>query len=192
GHALADPNDPNIVYAGEYGGYLSRFDYRTRQAQNISAYPFNPSGFAPKDLKYRFQWTAPILLDRRDSKVIYHGANVLFRSKDAGYQWEIISPDLSRNDKNKQNWAGGPITGDNTGVEVYGTIFALAQGRLLGPSLWVVTEPRATAQAALAMLADPDYFQVAMANGRERMGEPGATARIVDRFLQAMGSLPRR
>ncbi|MGQ9865957.1 MAG: lipid-A-disaccharide synthase-related protein [Pseudanabaenaceae cyanobacterium] len=65
--------------------------------------------------------------------------------------------------------------------------FALAQGRLLGPSLRVVTEPRAIAQAALAMLNDPDYFQMVMANGRERMGEPGATARIVDCLLQAMG-----
>ena len=137
GHAVADPNDPNIVYAGEYSGYISRYDHRTRLARNVTVYPFDSSGFAPKDLKVRFQWTAPILISKYDNKTIYHAANVLFRSKNAGHSWERASPDLTRNDRNKQNFSGGPLTGDNTGVEIYDTIFALAEsGTPEKPTMW--------------------------------------------------------
>src|ERR1043165_8562079 len=127
GFAVPDPDDPNIVYAGEYGGYISIYDHRTRQARNISIYPTNPSGKGAEELRYRFQWTAPIMLsphaplisDRGPipsfpSRTIYHAANVLFCSRDRGKSWDKISPDLTRNDKSKQKWSGGPITGDNT------------------------------------------------------------------------------
>ncbi len=136
GFTVSDPTDPNIVYAGEYGGYISRYDHRTRQARNVSAYPFNPSGHDPANLKYRFQWTAPILLSPHDHRVLYHAANVLFQSRDAGRSWKPISPDLTRNDKSKQKWSGGPITGDNTGVEVYGTIYAIAESPKERGVLW--------------------------------------------------------
>lgn len=136
GFTVSDPTDPNIVYAGEYGGYISRYDHRTRQARSIGVYPFNPSGHDPSSLKYRFQWTAPILLSPHDHRVLYHAANILFQSKDAGRRWTPISPDLSRNDKSKQKWSGGPITGDNTGVEVYGTIYALAESPKERGVLW--------------------------------------------------------
>ncbi|HXG09502.1 MAG TPA: hypothetical protein VNK04_06905 [Gemmataceae bacterium] len=136
GFTVPDPTDPNIIYAGEYGGYISRFDYRTRQAQNISVYPFNPSGHAAEALRYRFQWTAPILISPHDPKTVYHAANVLFRTRDGGKTWTPISPDLTRNDKSKQKWSGGPITGDNTGAEVYGTIFALAESPKEPGVLW--------------------------------------------------------
>jgi photosystem II stability/assembly factor-like uncharacterized protein len=136
GFTASDPIDPNIVYAGEYGGYISRYDHRTRQAQNISVYPFNPSGHGAEGLEYRFQWTAPILISPHDHRVVYHAANVLFRTADAGRHWEPISPDLTRNDKSKQKWSGGPITGDNTGVEVYGTIYAIAESPLQKGLLW--------------------------------------------------------
>jgi photosystem II stability/assembly factor-like uncharacterized protein len=136
GFTVPDPTDPNVVYAGEYGGYISRFDFRTRQAQNISVYPFNPSGHAAEALKYRFQWTAPILISPHDPKTVYHAANVLFRSTDAGKSWQPISPDLTRNDKSKQKWSGGPITGDNTGAEIYCTIFALAESPKEKGVLW--------------------------------------------------------
>src|SRR4029079_8917401 len=88
------------------------------------------------DLKYRFQWTAPILVSRHDKGVVYHGANVLFRSRDGGLSWDVVSPDLTRNDKSKQQWSGGPITGDNTGVEFYDTIFALAESPLTAGEMW--------------------------------------------------------
>jgi photosystem II stability/assembly factor-like uncharacterized protein len=136
GYTAPDPVDPNIVYAGEYGGYISRYDHRTRQARNISVYPFNPSGHGAEELRYRFQWTAPILVSAHDRNVVYHAANVLFRTRDGGLKWEVVSPDLTRNDRTKQKWSGGPITGDNTGVEVYGTIFALAESPLDARVLW--------------------------------------------------------
>jgi photosystem II stability/assembly factor-like uncharacterized protein len=136
GFAVPDPKDPNVVYAGEYGGYLSRYDHRTRQQRNVSAWPWNPSGITPAEMKYRFQWTAPVMFSPHDPKTLYHGGNVLFRTHDAGQTWEAISGDLTRNDKNKQQWSGGPITGDNTGVEVFGTIFAIAESPKQEGVLW--------------------------------------------------------
>jgi hypothetical protein len=136
GHVVSDPSDPNVVYAGEYGGVITFYDHRTGVARNVSAYPENPSGHGGEDLKYRFQWTAPIAVSPHEPKVIYHGANVLFRTSDGGQTWKAISSDLTRNDKAKQKWAGGPITGDNTGVEVYCTIFAVAESPVEKGVIW--------------------------------------------------------
>jgi photosystem II stability/assembly factor-like uncharacterized protein len=136
GFTAPDPVDPLIIYAGEYGGYISRFDFRTHQARNVSLYPYQPSGHGDEDLRYRFQWTAPILISPHDPKVIYHGANVLLRSNDAGLHWNAISHDLTTNDRTKQKWSGGPITGDNTGAEYYCTIFALAESPKQKGVLW--------------------------------------------------------
>jgi photosystem II stability/assembly factor-like uncharacterized protein len=136
GFAFADPSDPEIVYAGEYGGIMTRYDHRTGQARNITINQFNPSGIDPAKMKYRFQWTAPILISQHDPRTVYHGANVLFRTRDSGQTWETVSKDLTRNDKQKQQWSGGPITGDNTGAEVYCTIFALAESPKQKGVLW--------------------------------------------------------
>jgi photosystem II stability/assembly factor-like uncharacterized protein len=136
GYAVPDPANPNIVYAGEYSGIITRYDHRTRQARHIGAYPFDQSGHGGEEMKYRFQWTAPILVSRHDPRVVYHAANVLFRTRDGGQTWDKISIDLTRDDKQKQRWSGGPITGDNTGVEVYCTIFALAESPRDPKVLW--------------------------------------------------------
>lgn len=136
GWVVSDPSDPNIVYAGEYGGYMSRYDRTTRQARNVSAYPENPSGHGGEDLKYRFQWTSPIAVSPHEPKVVYHAANVLFKSNDGGQTWTAISGDLTRNDPEKQKWSGGPITGDNTGVEIYCTIFAVAESPVQKGLIW--------------------------------------------------------
>jgi photosystem II stability/assembly factor-like uncharacterized protein len=135
GFSVADPTDPNIVYAGEYAGIITRYNHRIRQARNISIYPTNPSGQGAVEQRYRFQWTAPILISPHDNKTIYHAANVLFRTKDAGRTWEKISGDLTRDDKTKQQWSGGPITG-NTTAEFYCTIFALAESPKQAGVLW--------------------------------------------------------
>ncbi len=137
GFVVPDRAEPEIVYAGEYGGYISLYDERTRQARNVGIYPENASGHGAEDLKYRFQWTAPIATSPHDPKVLYHGANVLFRSTDRGQNWTAISPDLTRNDRSKQHWSGGPITGDNTGVEIYNTIFAVAESPKEASVIWV-------------------------------------------------------
>jgi photosystem II stability/assembly factor-like uncharacterized protein len=136
GYSVPDPSDPNVVYSGEYGGILTRYDHRSRQARNVSAWPANPSGISPVDQKYRYQWTAPIAFSPHDAKVLYHAAQVLFRTRDGGQTWETISGDLTRNDKNKEQWSGGPITGDNTGVEVYCTIFAVAESPKQKGVIW--------------------------------------------------------
>jgi len=136
GFAVPDPSDPNIVYAGEYGGFISRYDHRTRQARHVGVFPYDPSGHGAEDLKYRFQWTSPILVSKHEPKTVYHAANVLFRTTNGGQTWDKVSGDLTRNDKNKMKWSGGPITGDNTGVEIFGTIFALAESPVNKKVLW--------------------------------------------------------
>jgi photosystem II stability/assembly factor-like uncharacterized protein len=136
GYTAPDPADPNIVYATEYAGYLSRYDHRTRQVKNVAIYPYDTSGHGGEELRYRFQWTAPVLISPHDAKVIYHAGNVLFKSSDQGQTWAPISGDLTRNDKNKQKWSGGPITGDNTGAEMYCTIFAVAESPKQAGLIW--------------------------------------------------------
>jgi photosystem II stability/assembly factor-like uncharacterized protein len=136
GHVVSDASDPNIVYAGEYLGIITRYDERTGESRNVSAWPENPSGHGSEDMRYRFQWTAPIAPSPHDPKVIYHGAQVIFRTANGGQSWDVISPDLTRNDKAKQKWAGGPITGDNTGVETYGTVFAIAESPKQKGVIW--------------------------------------------------------
>jgi photosystem II stability/assembly factor-like uncharacterized protein len=135
GFTASDPADPNIVYAGEYGGFITRYDHRTKQAKSIGVYPYNTSGHDPANLDFRFQWTAPLMVSSHD-RALYHASNVLFKTDDAGRTWKAVSKDLTRNDRTKQKWSGGPITGDNTGVEVYGTLFALAESPRQKGLLW--------------------------------------------------------
>jgi photosystem II stability/assembly factor-like uncharacterized protein len=127
GYVVSDPTNPDIIYAGEYLGIITRHDRKTGESRNVSAWPENPSGMGGEAMKYRFQWTAPIHVSPHDPRVIYHGAQVIFRTADGGQSWDAISPDLTRNDKTKQKWSGGPITGDNTGVETWGTVFAIVE-----------------------------------------------------------------
>ena len=137
GHIAPRYDNPDIVYAGSYGGLITRWDYNTKQQRIISPWPENPMGWGAGDLRYRFQWTAPILVSRFDSNVLYHAAQVLFRSTNEGQSWEVISPDLTTNDKSKQKKSGGPITFDDTSVEYYCTIFALAESYHDPNILWV-------------------------------------------------------
>jgi photosystem II stability/assembly factor-like uncharacterized protein len=136
GFTAPDPSDPDIVYATEYGGILTRYDYKTGQVRNITVYPFAAVGRGGEELGYRFQWTAPVVVSPHDSKVIYHASNILFKTSDAGMHWTAISPDLTRNDKSKEKFSGGPITGDNTGAEIYCTIFAVAESPRQKDLLW--------------------------------------------------------
>ena len=136
GWVVADPSDPEVVWAGEYLGFISRYDGRTLRAPHMGIFPDNGSGHGAGDMRYRFQWTAPIVVSPHDPAVVYHGGNVLFRTKDRGQTWEAISPDLTRNDPTKLKWSGGPITGDNTGVEFYGTIFVVAPSPVDANVIW--------------------------------------------------------
>ena len=93
-------------------------------------------GWGAEGMKYRFQWTAPIVISPHDPELLYTAGNVLFQSRSGGQSWEAISPDLTRNDKTKLGPSGGPITKDNTSVEYYGTIFAFAESKLEKGLLW--------------------------------------------------------
>lgn len=136
GHIAVDPRDPNIAYSGCYGGSISRYDVRTGQAREILAYPQNQMAQRVGDLRYRFQWNAPIRISPHDPDVLYHTSNHVHRSRNGGQSWEVISPDLTSNDPAHQDFAGGPITSDGTGVEVYGTIFAFEESPLEAGVLW--------------------------------------------------------
>jgi photosystem II stability/assembly factor-like uncharacterized protein len=136
GDIVYERDQQGSVFAGEYGGYISHYVEGTGQYRNISTWPANPSGMPPKQYRYRFQWTAPIADSPHDSKVIYHGGNVLFRSTDRGASWTAISGDLTRDDESKQEWSGGPLTGDITGVETYGTIFSVAESPIAAGTIW--------------------------------------------------------
>jgi photosystem II stability/assembly factor-like uncharacterized protein len=134
------PKDPDVVYAGCYGGSITRYDDRTGQARQIVAWPQLAIGQAAKDLKYRFQWNAPILLSPHDPNTLYHAAQVLLRSRNEGQSWEEISPDLTRNDKAKQGYSGGSITYDNTGIEVYDVIFTVMESPHEKGVIWAGTD----------------------------------------------------
>ena len=132
--------DPNIVYAGDYEALITRFDKRTGDVKNISVHPEISDGSGAEKLEHRFQWTAPIVLSPHDPNTIYHGGERLFKSTDSGMHWEAISPDLTRNDKSKQQTSGGPINKDDTGTEYYDTIFAVAESPMTAGEIWVGTD----------------------------------------------------
>ena len=136
GHIAPDPRDPNIVYAGTYYGVMTRYDHRLGESRNISVWPETPGGRPAGDVKYRFQWTAPIVISPVDPTALYTAANVLFKSTDQGQSWQAISPDLTRNDKTKQGPNGGPLTGDNSSADFYCTIFTVAPSRLEKDTIW--------------------------------------------------------
>jgi photosystem II stability/assembly factor-like uncharacterized protein len=140
GYIAPDPTDPDIVYAGSYGGEITRYDHRTSEEQAINPWPVNPIGWAAGDVKHRFQWTEPIVFSPHDPKTMYFAGEVLFKTADAGMSWTIISPDLTRNDKSKQASSGGPITKDNTGVEVYDTIFSVVESPVQKDLIWAGTD----------------------------------------------------
>ncbi len=140
GWVAPDPRNPDIVYAGCYGGSITRYDHRTGERREVVAWPQLAVGQAAKDLTYRFQWDAPILISPNDPKILYHAAQKLLKSTDEGQTWTEISPDLTRNDPSKQGKSGGPITKDDSGVEVYDTIFALAESPVETGVVWAGTD----------------------------------------------------
>ena len=128
----ADP----LQVAGRATAQIDRYDRRASFGRNVVIYPQMQDGTAPKDLKYRFQWNAPIRFSPHDPEVIYHTSNYVHRSRNGGMSWETISPDLTRDEPDKQSLPGGPIQHDHTGVEVFNTIFAFEESPLVAGELW--------------------------------------------------------
>jgi len=127
GHIAVDPTDNDVVYGGSYDGFLTRKNHKTGEERGINAWPDNPMGHGAEGAKYRFQWNFPIFFSPHDSKKLYAASQNLHVTYNGGESWEIISPDLTRNDASKMGPSGGPITKDNTSVEYYCTIFAAAE-----------------------------------------------------------------
>jgi photosystem II stability/assembly factor-like uncharacterized protein len=136
GYIAADPRNPDIFYAGSYGGLLTRYDRSTGQMRQINVWPENPMGHSAKDIKERFQWTFPIVFSPADPRVLYVGSQHLWRTSNEGQSWERISGDLTRADPKTLGPSGGPITLDQTGVETYATIFTIAPSPKDPNTIW--------------------------------------------------------
>lgn len=136
GHLAIDPLDQDIVYGGSYGGFLTRLNHRTQQIQAINVWPDNPIGHGAEGMRYRFQWNFPLFFSPHDPTKLYATSNHVHVSHDQGRSWQLISPDLTRNDTSKLGPSGGPITKDNTSVEYYCTIFAACESPYEKDLLW--------------------------------------------------------
>ena len=135
-HLAPDPNDNDIVYGGSYGGFLSRYNHHTDMTRAINVWPENTLGDGVDAMKYRFQWNFPVFFSPHDQNKLYTCSQFLHTSTNGGESWEVISPDLSRNDPDKLVSSGGPITKDNTGVEYYATIFAAEESPYEKDLIW--------------------------------------------------------
>jgi len=131
-----DPNNPTQFYGGCYQGYIEVLDAKTKEVKDIQAYPSVNLAIEPKKMKYRFNWNAPIIASPHDPSIIYHAGNVLLKTTNGGINWEVISPDLTRNDSTKQGLGGGPITNEGAGGENYNTIYYVTESSLEKGVIW--------------------------------------------------------
>ena len=131
-----DPDNPVDVYGGCYQGLIQKLNVMTKKSRSIMAYEYLGLGSVAKDQKFRFNWNAPIIASPHDSEIIYHAGNVVFRTQDGGDSWDIISPDLTRNEIEKQDMGSIPFTNEAAGGEVYNTIMYLAESPHEPGLLW--------------------------------------------------------
>ena len=136
GYIAIDPKNSKITYGGSYDGYMTKQNASNSQEQNIMVYPENNMGHTSAEKKYRFQWTYPIMFSPHDGTRLYATSQYVHVSQDEGHSWETISPDLTRNDPKTTGATGGPITLDQTGAEIYATIFALAESTIEKGNIW--------------------------------------------------------
>lgn len=136
GYIANDRTNPDIFYAGSYGGQMTRFNRKNGQSKSINVHPDNPMGYASKDITERFQWTFPIVFSATDPSTLYSASQHLWKTTNNGQSWTRISPDLTRHDPATMAGSGGPITRDETGVETYATIFTVAPSPKDGQVIW--------------------------------------------------------
>ena len=128
GFATPDPVEPDIIWSsasgsGAVGGIVVRYDERTRQFRQVEVWPESTIGWPAETLRYRFQWTFPLLISPHDHNTIYVTSQFVHRTTNDGQSWDVISPDLTTNDKSRQGMSGG-LTPDNIGVEYCCVIYA--------------------------------------------------------------------
>jgi len=136
-HIAFDPDDPTLIYATTINGTLTEYNRDTEMVRSIIPYPEMVYGKDSRDLKYRANWNAPVAVSPHDPAVIYYGTQVLLKSSDRGLTWSAISPDLTRNDPQKQGRNGGPLTPENVGAEFYNTIFYVVESPHEAGTIWV-------------------------------------------------------
>jgi len=137
GYIVPDPDKPYITYGGAYDGNMTRYNEKTHQRVRIDVLPYDKRpGATAAEVKYRFNWTFPIMISKHNTNMLYTAGQCVFKSTDQGMTWTRISPDLTRNEKSKQGPSGGPITKDNNGNYFYSTIFALAESPVKEGVLW--------------------------------------------------------
>ena len=131
-----DPYNPEVIFGGCYQGIIERWHRSSNSGKGIKEYPELSLGNIPKDFKFRYNWNAPILRAPSDPNTIYHAGNVVFKTKDGGNKWEVISPDLTRNNKSQQIPGGTPFTNEAAGGENYNTLMSLATSPHDSAVLW--------------------------------------------------------
>jgi photosystem II stability/assembly factor-like uncharacterized protein len=139
-YAIPDPRDPNIIYYNGHFGDITRIDMRNQEERYIQPYPPGPAGGGANLERYRFNWNSPIHMSPSNPDVVYYGGNVLFKTTDGGSTWTVISPDLTTNDRAKQQSSGGPITPDNTRAEFHSTIITIAESPRDSMVIWAGTD----------------------------------------------------
>ncbi len=135
-HAI-DASDNDIVYGGNYKGYMYRYNHKTKQRRSINVWPLNPAGSGVEVMKYRFNWNTPVLFSKHEPKKLYVFSNHVHLTTNGGQSYEVVSPDLTRNDPATLKSSGGPITQDNTGVEFYANLFTMMESPHEKGVLWV-------------------------------------------------------
>jgi len=136
-HIAFDPDNPRLIYATSINGTLTEYDHATELLRTIIPYPEMMFGKDSKDLRYRANWNTPVAVSPQDASVIYYGTQYLLKSSDRGANWTAISPDLTRNDPEKQGRNGGPLTPENVGAEFYNTIFYIVESPHEAGTIWV-------------------------------------------------------
>ena len=136
-HIAFDADDPTLIYATTINGTLTEYNSKNQRVREIKPYPEFVFGMLSKDLRYRTNWNAPVTVAPQDPSVIYYGTDKLLRTTDRGVTFEEISPDLTKNEKDKQGLNGGPITAENVGAEFYGTILTITVSPHERGTVWV-------------------------------------------------------
>ncbi len=187
-YAIPAPDDPNLIYDSTQNNVLMTFNRSEEQIHDMEPYPRDFNGGGVADLPYRFAWDAGFAISPQDSKVLYAGGNVVFKSEDRGRTWKPISPDLTRNDKAKQQSSGGPVIQDNSGAEVYDAILIIAPSPESANTIWVGTddgEVQLTRDGGANWTNVTDHISGLPAWGRIESidlppGEPGSAVVAVD------------
>jgi len=139
-YAVPAPSDSTVLYVDSQNGAIARVELKTGRTRSVRPYLRGVSETKPANLQYRFNWTTPIEVAATDPNEVWLGGNVVFKTRDGGERWTVISPDLTRNDKTKQVTSGGPIEYDISGAETYNTILTVNLAPTDTNVIWVGTD----------------------------------------------------